>query len=107
MHIPNTVAKWYGTHIKLKTIKNLARAKKVGTYYYVEYTDSRKAPSDRTGHAVLCDALGIDLVPPATRYEQYIARLQSHARKGNRAVALTACRKLNAFVGTDAARFVL
>ena len=52
-------------------------------------------------------ALGIDLVPPATRYEQHIARFESHARKGYRAVALTACRLLNAFVGTDAARFLL
>ena len=77
------------------------------TSNYRIVVDSRKAPSDRTGHAVLCDALGIDLVPPATRYEQYIARLESHARKGNRAVALTACRVLNALIGTDAARFVL
>ena len=70
---------------------------------------STKAPAGRAGHAVLCGtgALGIDLVPPATRYEQHIARFESHARKGYRAVALTACRLLNAFVGTDAARFVL
>ena len=84
------------------TSKSLAHAKKLPTY-----TDSRKAPSDRTGHTVLCDALGIHLVPPATRYEQYIARLEIHAREGNRAVALTACRVLNALIGTDAARFVL
>ena len=46
-------------------------------------------------------------MPPATRHKQYIARFERHARKGNRAVALTACRLLNALVGTDAARFVL
>eukprot|EP00964_Phaeocystis_antarctica_P012595 scaffold6942_cov72-Phaeocystis_antarctica.AAC.14 len=69
--------------------------------------NSTKAPAGRAGHAVLYGALCIDLVPPATRHKQHIARFERHARKGNRAVALTACRLLNALVGTDAARFVL
>ena len=46
-------------------------------------------------------------MPPATRHEQHVARFERHARKGNRAFALTACRLLKALVGTDAAGLVL
>ena len=86
-----------------------ARTRKSEINYLTVCIDrgSTKVPVRSAGHAILYGALGIDLVPPATRYEQYIARLEIHARKGNRAVALTACRKLNALIGTDAARFVL
>ena len=46
-------------------------------------------------------------MPPATRHEQHVAWFERNARKGNRALALSACRLLKALVGTDAAGLVL
>ena len=68
---------------------------------------STKVPVRSAGHAILYGALRIDLVPPATRHEQHVACFERHARKGNRAVALTSVRSLKALVGTDAAGLVL
>ena len=68
---------------------------------------STKVPVRSAGHAILYGALRIDLVPPATRHEQHVACFERHARKGDRAVALTSVRLLKALVGTDAAGLVL
>ena len=89
------------------------RLPRTGLYLVLNYRTvcidrgSTKVPVRSAGHAILYGALRIDLVPPATRHEQHVACFERHARKGNRAVALTSVRLLKALVGTDAAGLVL